>query len=286
MQGGIHPRFTGADYLAILRAVKAAAPAIHVHAFSPLEVHHGAMTLGISEADFLAMLRDAGLGSLPGTAAEVLSDPVRARICPDKLDSAGWLRVIETAHKVGLKTTSTLMFGHVEGHADVARHLIALRRLQLRTGGITEFVPLPFVHAEAPMALKGLTRRGPTFREMLLVHAVGRLALGSLIPNIQASWVKLGPAGVARALGAGVNDLGGVLMNESISRAAGADHGQELSPACIEAIAFEQGRPARQRTTLYGAPDAQQRGRSFVAPPLTPIVLTPPRTRDLIEGMA
>jgi len=284
MQGGIHPRFTGRDYLAILRAVKEAVPQMHVHAFSPLEVKHGAQTLGIPASDFLAMLRDAGLGSLPGTAAEILSDPVRAMICPDKLTTAEWLEIVETAHRQGLKTTSTIMFGHVEAPADVAQHLLALHRLQARTGGITEFVPLPFVHAEAPMALKGLTRRGPTLRETLLVHAVARLVLGPLIPNIQASWVKLGVAGVAHALRAGVNDLGGVLMNESISRAAGADHGQELSPVQIEAIAAEQGRSARQRTTLYGVPDAGQQARSYAAQPLSPLILTAPRARSL-EGI-
>lgn len=274
MQGGIHPRFTGRDYLDILSAAKAAAPDIHVHAFSPLEVHHGATTLGMSERDYLAMLRDAGLGSLPGTAAEILTDRVRARICPDKLDTAGWLRVIEAAHSVGLRTTSTIMFGHVEAQLDVAEHLLAIRDLQARTGGITEFVPLPFVHAEAPMFLKNATRRGPTFRETLLVHAVARLVLGPLIPNIQASWTKLGPDGVARCLSAGVNDLGGSLMNESISRAAGSDHGEELPPERIEAIADRCNRPVRQRTTLYGTPDHGQRRRSFGAAPLAPLILS------------
>ena len=286
MQGGIHPRFTGNDYLEILLTAKAAAPGIHVHAFSPLEVHHGATTLGIPEADFLAMLRDAGLGSLPGTAAEILTDRVRAVICPDKLDTADWLRVIRTAHRTGLRTTSTIMFGHVERPADIAEHLLAIRDLQAETGGFTEFVPLPFVHAEAPMALKGLTRRGPTFRETMLVHAVARLVLGPLIPNIQASWVKLGREGVTRALAAGVNDLGGVLMNESISRAAGADHGQELAPAEIEAVAASAGRSARQRTTLYGVPARAQHMRSFDAAPLAPLVLTAPAERLALQGTA
>jgi len=272
MQGGIHPRFTGQDYLDILRTAKDAVPEIHVHAFSPLEVHHGATTLGRSEADFLAMLRDAGLGSLPGTAAEILTDRVRARICPDKLDSEGWLRVIGTAHGVGLRTTATIMFGHVETFDDVAEHLLAIRDLQARTGGFTEFVPLPFVHAEAPMFLKGATRRGPTFREVVLLHAVARLVLGPLIPNIQASWTKLGETGVTVALKAGVNDLGGTLMNESISRAAGANHGEELPPARIEAIAAAVGRQASQRSTLYAAPNRDQRDRSFAAAALTPLV--------------
>ncbi len=271
MQGGIHPRFTGQDYLDLLGAAKAAVPTIHVHAFSPLEVHHGATTLGLSEADFLSMLRDAGLGSLPGTAAEILTDRVRARICPDKLNSEGWLRVVGTAHRIGLRTTATILFGHVETFRDVAEHLLAIRDLQARTGGFTEFVPLPFVHAEAPMFLKGAARRGPTFREVMLLHAVARLVLGPLIPNIQASWTKLGVAGVGRVLAAGVNDLGGTLMNESISRAAGANHGEELPPAQIEAIAATAGRKACQRTTLYGLPERDQKHRSFTAAPLAPL---------------
>jgi len=278
MQGGIHPRFTGRDYLAILAAAKSAVPGIHVHAFSPLEVHHGATTLGMAEADYLAMLRDAGLGSLPGTAAEILHDDIRARICPDKLDTAGWLRVIRAAHGVGLRTTATIMFGHVEQHRHIAAHLLAIRDLQAETGGFTEFVPLPFVHAEAPMFLKGAARRGPTFRETILMHAVARLVLGPLIPNIQASWVKLGEEGIARCLAAGINDVGGTLMNESISRAAGASHGQEWPPEAIEALASSLGRDARQRTTLYGEPAAAQRARSYGSAPLAPLVQTPPAT--------
>jgi FO synthase len=276
MQGGIHPRFTGRDYLDILGAAKRAVPDIHVHAFSPLEVHHGATTLGVTEEDYLAMLRDAGLGSLPGTAAEILHDAVRARICPDKLDTEGWLRVIRTAHQVGLRTTATIMFGHVETHHHVAQHLLAIRDLQSLTGGFTEFVPLPFVHAEAPMFLRGTARRGPTFRETILMHAVARLVLGPLIPNIQASWVKLGEQGIAHCLAAGVNDVGGTLMNESISRAAGASHGQEWPPEAIEALAHGIGREARQRTTLYGEPANTQRLRSYGSAPLAPLVQTPP----------
>jgi len=276
MQGGIHPRFTGRDYLDILATTKNAVPGIHVHAFSPLEVHHGATTLDMAEADYLAMLRDAGLGSLPGTAAEILHDEVRAQICPDKLDTAGWLRVIGAAHRVGLRTTATIMFGHVEQQRHVAAHLLAIRDLQAETGGFTEFVPLPFVHAEAPMFLKGAARRGPTFRETILMHAVSRLVLGPLIPNIQASWVKLGEEGIARCLAAGVNDVGGTLMNESISRAAGASHGQEWPPEAIEAMARSIGRTARQRNTLYGEPAPMQQARSYGSAPLAPLVQTPP----------
>ena len=254
LQGGIHPRYTGETYVQILRAVKAAQPDMHVHAFSPLEVSQGAATLGAPVADYLRRLKDEGLGSLPGTAAEILDDEVRALICPDKLSQAGWLEVVAAAHDVGLPTTSTIMFGHLERPEHWARHLLALRRLQLRTGGFTEFVPLPFVHMASPVYLRGQARRGPTWRECVLMHAVGRIALHGAIGSIQASWVKLGVDGAAALLNAGVNDLGGVLMNESISRAAGAAHGQELTVADLEGAAASAGRPLRQRTTLYGEP--------------------------------
>jgi len=279
MQGGIHPGYTGENYLAFVRAVKQAVPAMHVHAFSPLEVAHGAATLGIGVERFLERLRDAGLGSLPGTAAEILSDDVRAQICPDKLDSAGWLEVVEAAHRVGLKTTSTIMFGHVEQAHHVALHLLRLRALQARSGGITEFVPLPFVHMEAPIYRKGLARRGPTYREAVLVHAVARLALHPVIPNIQVSWVKLGAEGARAALQAGANDLGGTLMNESISRAAGTEHGQEMGPAAMDALIASMGRRAQQRNTLYGTPDAAQVAASYAAPELEAVRLTPAARR-------
>ena len=251
MQGGIHPHFTGQTYLDLVRAVREAVPQMHVHAFSPLEVTHGATTLGLGLHAYLERLQRAGLGSLPGTAAEILDDPVRDVICPDKLRSAEWLEVLEAAHTVGLRTTSTIMFGSVETPLSWARHLLALRDLQARTGGITEFVPLPFVHMEAPIYRRGRARRGPTFREAALMHAVGRLSLHPLITSVQASWVKLGPDGAARMLHAGVNDLGGVLMNESISRAAGAAHGQELDAAAMQSLIRAAGREPRQRTTLY-----------------------------------
>ncbi len=251
LQGGIHPRYTGDTYVQILRAVKDAVPDMHVHAFSPLEVSQGAETLGVPLEDYLRRLKDEGLGSLPGTAAEILDDEVRALICPDKVNTAEWLNVLETAHRVGLPTTSTIMFGHLERYEHWARHILALRGLQQRTGGITEFVPLPFVHMQSPVYLRGQARQGPTWRESVLMHAVSRIALHGTISSIQASWVKLGVEGAAACLAAGVNDLGGVLMNESISRAAGAAHGQELTVADLEAIAAEAGRPAKQRTTLY-----------------------------------
>jgi len=275
MQGGIHPAYTGETYLALLRAAKEAEPGMHVHAFSPLEVTHGAQTLDVSVETFLGRLRDAGLGSLPGTAAEILDDAVRARICPDKLDTAQWLRVIETAHRVGLRTTSTIMFGHVEGTDSWARHLLRLRDLQERTGGLTEFVPLPFVHMEAPMYLKEGARRGPTWRETLLMHAVSRIVLHPLVPNIQVSWVKLGPQAAAACLEAGANDLGGTLMNESISRAAGNEHGEEFPPARMEALVEGIGRVPAQRSTLYGSVAEERRRASFAAPVLAPVVQTP-----------
>ena len=252
LQGGIHPGYTGETYLAILRAVKDACPDLHVHAFSPLEVWQGASTLGMTVPDYLSMLRDAGLGSLPGTAAEILSDDVRALICPDKLTSDQWLGIVGDAHRVGLPTTSTVMFGHLEGLDHWAGHLNALRGLQMETGGITEFVPLPLVHMEAPMFRRGQSRKGPTWREAVLMHAVARLALHGAIGSIQCSWVKLGVEGSAAVLAAGANDLGGVLMDESISRAAGAAHGQVVSVGELEAAAAKVGRLLKQRTTLYG----------------------------------
>jgi FO synthase len=275
MQGGIHPDYTGETYLAVLRAVKTAVPAIHVHAFSPLEVRHGAETLGVSVSAFLQRLRDEGLGTLPGTAAEILDDEVREVICPDKLRTQEWLDVVEAAHHAGLSTTSTIMFGHVDRAQHWARHLLAIRRLQNRTGGFTEFVPLPFVHMEAPIYFKGRARRGPTWREAVLMHAVARLVLHPLVSNIQVSWVKMGVAGVKACLQAGANDLGGTLMNESISRAAGAAHGQELAPAAMDDIIASLGRRAEQRTTLYEPAPESQRRASYEAPPLSAVVQKP-----------
>jgi FO synthase len=284
LQGGIHPGFTGETYLDICRALKAELPELHIHAFSALEVWQGAATLGLSLEDYLGALRDAGLASLPGTAAEVLDDEVRRVICPDKVTTAQWLRVHDVAHRVGLRSTTTVMFGHVDGPRSWARHLLALREQQRRSGGFSEFVPLPFVHMEAPIFLKGRARPGPTFREALLMHAVARLALHPWITNVQASWVKLGIEGAQAVLRAGANDLGGTLMNESISRAAGAEHGQEMPPERMEDAIRAIGRVPRQRTTLYGVPPADRTAASFGAPPLSEPVsphvseagLTPP----------
>ena len=277
LQGGIHPEYTGATYLSVCRAIKQAVPGLHVHAFSPLEVWQGAKTLGRPLDDFVAELRDAGLGSLPGTAAEILDDEIRAIICPDKVKTAEWLEVMEAAHKVGLRSTVTIMYGHVERYEHWARHLLRVRALQQQTGGFTEFVPLPFVPMETPISLKGRARLGPTWREAILMHAVARLALHPVIPNIQCSWVKLGPEGAAACLDAGCNDLGGTLMNESISRAAGASFGQEMPPESMETLIRSLGRTPRQRTTLYRDPPPDRIAASFDAPPLSEPVNTPAR---------
>jgi FO synthase len=268
LQGGIHPGFTGDYYLDVCRAIKRELPDLHIHAFSALEVWQGAATLGIPLDDYLAQLREAGLASLPGTAAEILDDEVRRIICPDKVTTAQWLEVHDAAHRAGLRSTVTIMFGSVEGPRSWARHLLEVREQQKRSGGFTEFVPLPFVHMEAPIYLKGRARPGPTFREAVLMHAVARLALHPWITNIQTSWVKMGVEGAQACLQAGANDLGGTLMNESISRAAGASHGQEMPPERMEAAIRALGRTPRQRTTLYGTPAAERTRRSYNAPPL------------------
>ena len=245
LQGGIHPSYTGETYASIVRAVKQACPELHIHAFSPLEIAQGAQTLGMSNRDYLRRLKDEGLGSLPGTSAEILHDSIRAQICPDKQTTEEWLGVVRDAHLVGLPTTSTIMYGHLERPEHWAHHLLALRRLQGETGGITEFVPLPLVHMEAPMYRRGQSRKGPSWREAVMMHAVARLALVGQIDSIQCSWVKLGVPGAAAVLAAGANDLGGVLMNESISRAAGAAHGQEVSVDDLRAAAAVGGAAAQ-----------------------------------------
>lgn len=277
MQGGIHPEYTGTTYLDIVRTVKEAVPNMHVHAFSPLEIWQGAQTTNQSLEQYLLQLRESGLSTLPGTAAEILDDEVRSVICPDKINTKQWLEVMETAHLMGYRTTATIMFGHVESPVHWARHLLRIRDLQARTGGFTEFVPLPFIHMEAPMYLKGKARPGPTFRETILIHAVARLALHPLIANIQASWVKLGHLGLTAVLNAGCNDLGGTLMNESISRAAGTQHGQETPPDEMRRLIRSAGRIPRQRTTLYEDASNEDITRAQNAPPLAPIINTPAR---------
>ena len=283
LQGGIHPDYTGATYEAICKAIKAVVPKMHIHAFSALEVTQGAATLGLPIHEFLAKLKAAGLGTLPGTAAEILDDDVRAIICPDKINTGQWLDVQRAAHQTGLRTTSTIMYGHVETSSSWAKHLLALRDLQAETGGFTEFVPLPFVHMEAPMYRLGMARPGPTFREAVLMHSIGRLALHPLIPNIQTSWVKMGPAGAAVCLKSGANDLGGTLMNESISRAAGTRHGQEFPPPDMEALIRSIGREPMQRDTLYRSVPEDRRAASMIPADLEPIVLTPPRKRAAVS---
>ena len=268
LQGGIHPAFTGEYYASVVDAIRTELPELHIHAFSALEVWQGAATLGLELDAYLELLRSLGLGSLPGTAAEILDDEVRAVICPDKVSTEQWLAVHDAAHRVGLRSNVTIMFGHVERPEHWARHLLRAREQQQRSGGFTEFVPLPFVHMEAPMWLQGRARSGPTFGESLLLHSVARLALHPVITNIQASWVKLGPEGVGAALRAGVNDLGGTLMNESISRSAGSEHGQEMPPEAMERLIRANGRTARQRTTLYDDAPAERRVASFAAAPL------------------
>jgi FO synthase len=268
LQGGIHPAFTGDYYAEVVEAIREAVPGLHIHAFSALEIWQGAATLELALDEYLTKLREVGLGSLPGTAAEILDDEVRAVICPDKVTTDQWLVVHDAAHRVGLRSNVTIMFGHVDAPRSWARHLVRAREQQRASGGFTEFVPLPFVPMEAPIYLKGRARRGPTFGEALLMHAVARLALHPWITNIQASWVKLGPEGVRQALVAGVNDLGGTLMNESISRSAGSEWGQEMSPETMEALIRAAGRSPRQRTTLYADPPSDQVRRSFGAAPL------------------
>jgi len=251
LQGGIHPEFTGAFYVTVLEAIKEAVPGIHVHGFTPLEVWQGAETLGVSLQGFLETLRDAGLGTLPGTAAEILDDRVREYLCPDKIRTAQWAEVMLTAHELGLRSTATMMFGHIDDPEAWANHIEVIRTIQERTGGFTEFVPLPFVHMGAPIYVRGTARPGPTWDEVVLIHAVARIAFDGLIDNIQASWVKLGLEAGLTLLNAGANDLGGTLMDEYISAAAGASHGTMVDADDFTAAIESIGRIPRQRTTLY-----------------------------------
>jgi 7,8-didemethyl-8-hydroxy-5-deazariboflavin synthase CofH subunit len=254
VQAGLPPRMKGSLYIDLCRAIKTAVPGIHVHGFSPEEVLYGAERSGATVEDYLAALKDAGVGSLPGTSAEILNDRVRNLISPGRISTADWIRVISTAHRLGIPTTSTIMFGHVETARDCAEHICLLRDIQKETGGITEFVPLNFIHSEAPMFRKSLVpgiRPGATPNEVLRMCAVSRIMLNGWIDHIQASWVKQGGRLAQACLSAGADDLGGTLMNESISTAAGASHGQFLRPADLRALIFEAGRVPVERSTTY-----------------------------------
>jgi FO synthase len=253
LQGGIDPKLPVGGYAEIVRAIKASVPGIHVHAFSPMEVATGAAKAGVPIRDWLVELREAGLDSIPGTAAEILDDDVRWVLTKGKLPAATWVEVVTTAHEVGLRSSSTMMYGHVDNPRHWLGHLRVLARVQDRTGGFTEFVALPFVHTNAPIYLAGVARPGPTWRDNRAVHAMARLLLHGRIANIQCSWVKLGDAGTVEMLRSGCNDLGGTLMEETISRMAGSTHGSARTIAQLERIATAAGRPARQRTTLYGS---------------------------------
>lgn len=251
LQGGIHPDFDGDYYIDVARAVKDAVPQMHIHGFTALEVTEGAKRLGEPLHQYILRLKDAGLASLPGTAAEILDDDIRAIICSDKINTEEWLECHRVAHKAGLRSNITIMFGSVEHPISWAKHIVRTRDLQKETGGFTEFVGLPFVHMASPIYLQHKSRRGPTFRETVLMHSIARIAYHGLIDNIQVSWTKIGKVGAAQLLQAGCNDLGGTLMNENISRAAGASHGQEMTEDSFREIVEPLGRTLRQRSTLY-----------------------------------
>jgi FO synthase len=255
LQGGIHPSFDGDYYIDVCKAIQDVVPDMHLHGFTALEVIEGAHRLNESLIEYLTRLKEAGLKSLPGTAAEVLDDEVRQILCPDKISTEEWLECHEAAHAIGLHSNITIMFGSIEEPRHWANHIIRTRELQKRTRGFTEWIPLPFVHMASPIYLQRQARRGPTFRETLLMHSVGRIAYRGLIDNIQVSWVKIGIEGAKQILRAGANDLGGTLMDENISRAAGAQHGQGLVENDFRAIAEPLGRTVRQRTTSYGEAD-------------------------------
>jgi FO synthase len=252
MQGGIHPDLPGTAYFDLVAEVKKQQPQMHVHAFSPMEIVSGAAKSEMTIADWLKRAMDAGLNSIPGTAAEILDDDVRWVLTKGKLPTADWIEVVTTAHGLGLPSSATMMYGHVDRPDHWVRHLATIRGIQQRTGGFTEFVPLPFVHQQSPIYLAGVARPGPTIRENAVVHAMSRIMLHGAIDNIQCSWVKLGPDGCAALLNGGANDLGGTLMEETISRMAGSEHGVSLTPSNLEAIATKAGRFGHQRTTLYG----------------------------------
>ncbi|MDX2292061.1 MULTISPECIES: bifunctional FO biosynthesis protein CofGH [Streptomyces] len=276
MQGGIHPDLPGTAYFDIARAVKERVPGMHVHAFSPMEVVNGATRTGLSVREWLTAAKEAGLDSIPGTAAEILDDEVRWVLTKGKLPTATWIEVITTAHELGIRSSSTMMYGHVDQPRHWLGHLRTLAGIQQRTGGFTEFVTLPFIHTNAPVYLAGIARPGPTIRDNRAVTAMARLLLHPHIPNIQTSWVKLGTEGAAEMLRSGANDLGGTLMEETISRMAGSSYGSYRSIRDLEAIAEAAGRPSRPRTTLYGEVPAERQAAARASdghlPELLPVV--------------
>jgi FO synthase len=272
MQGGIHPDLPGTAYFEIASEVKRRVPDLHVHAFSPMEVINGASRTGLPIKEWLIRAKEAGVGSLPGTAAEILDDDVRWVLTKGKLPASVWVEVISTAHELGIPTSATMMYGHVDTPAHWVGHLRVIRSIQERTGGFTEFVLLPFIHENAPIYLAGLARPGPTRRENRAVHAMSRLLLHGAIDSIQCSWVKLGDEGCGDVLRGGVNDLGGTLMEETISRMAGAGHGSYKTISQLRAITDSIGRPLRQRTTTYGEPSAERLAASAASDGVTPAV--------------
>ncbi|MFF0560949.1 bifunctional FO biosynthesis protein CofGH [Streptomyces sp. NPDC004266] len=276
MQGGIHPDLPGTAYFDIARAVKERVPGMHVHAFSPMEVVNGATRTGLSIREWLTAAKEAGLDSIPGTAAEILDDEVRWVLTKGKLPTATWIEVVRTAHELGIRSSSTMMYGHVDQPRHWLGHFRTLSRIQQETGGFTEFVTLPFIHTNAPVYLAGIARPGPTVRDNRAVTAMARLLLHPWIPNIQTSWVKLGTEGAAEMLRSGANDLGGTLMEETISRMAGSSYGSYRSIRDLEAIAEAAGRPSRPRTTLYGEVPEERRGTARASdghlPTLLPIL--------------
>jgi FO synthase len=251
LQGGIHPEYTGEFYMSMIQQIKNEVPDLHIHGFTPLEIWQGAETIDTPVDKYLEMLRDAGLNTLPGTAAEILDDRVRKYLCPDKITSSQWAYVMEVAHSLGIKSTATIMFGHIDDIKSWVNHFKLIRDIQSTTGGFTEVVPLPFVHMGSPIYLQGKSMPGPTWDEVVLIHALARIFFHNSIDNIQASWVKLGHDGAGKLLHAGVNDLGGTLINENISRASGADHGQETTQNQFIEIISNENKIPMLRNTLY-----------------------------------
>ena len=251
LQGGIHPEYTGKFYIDMVKAIRQNLPDLHIHGFTPLEIWQGAETIGLSIQEYLHLLKNAGLNTLPGTAAEILDDRVRKFLCPDKITSSQWAYVMEQAHSIGIKSTATIMFGHIDDVSSWVNHFSLIRNIQKSTRGFTEIVPLPFVHMGAPIFLAGKSMPGPTWDEVVLIHSLARIYFYKYIDNIQASWVKLGLTGTSKLLSAGVNDLGGTLMNENISRAAGADHGQGLEKETLVNFIYDNDKTPTIRDTLY-----------------------------------